>query len=239
VAGAEVEAGQVAAELVAVVAVEAGPVVVAEVVDREATAVVTGASDQVAEAESGAVPGPPPEPPEVEAEPQVRVAEAGVGSSADEEAVASPAVPSLGEVGEPESTAGLEPAVAGAESPAERPEPPGRPVEQGSADVNGREPAAVRSEVDGGQPVNGAAPAPARDDLRRIAGVGPVTARALSAAGITTYREVAGLHDDDTALTRVRAELATLRGRGGSRIDPGRWAEQAKDLHLRKYGEQL
>jgi predicted flap endonuclease-1-like 5' DNA nuclease len=93
------------------------------------------------------------------------------------------------------------------------------------------EPAAV--------PANGAVPAAERDDLRRIAGVGPVTARALSAAGITTYRDLAGLHQDAGALGRVRAELAAIRGRGGNRIDPTKWAEQAKELHLRKYGEPL
>jgi predicted flap endonuclease-1-like 5' DNA nuclease len=80
---------------------------------------------------------------------------------------------------------------------------------------------------------------PGLDDLRRIPGVGPVTARALIAAGITTYREVAGLHLDAAALGRVRAELAALRGRRGARIEPRKWAAPAKELHLRKYGEQI
>jgi NADH-quinone oxidoreductase subunit E len=77
------------------------------------------------------------------------------------------------------------------------------------------------------------------DDLRRISGVGPLTAQALAAAGIRTYRQVAGLPEDGAALARVRAELAVVRGRGGGRVDPRRWVDQAKELHMHKYGERL
>ena len=99
-----------------------------------------------------------------------------------------------------------------------------------------RRPAAVETAVGPDGTASGS-DAPTDDDLRQIAGVGPATARALVAAGITTYRQVAGLPRDGAALDRVRAELTAFSGR--IRVEPEKWGQHARDLHLRKYGEPL
>lgn len=65
------------------------------------------------------------------------------------------------------------------------------------------------------------------DDLKKIRGIGPALERRLRAHGISRYRQIAEMSDDE--LARVAAELAiapTLPARD-------QWIEQARSLHLR------
>ncbi len=71
------------------------------------------------------------------------------------------------------------------------------------------------------------------DDLKVIAGVGPVLEGKLREAGVTSYRQLAVL--DETALGEPSDPLAPLR----NRIRREHWIVQAKKLHLAKHGEQL
>jgi predicted flap endonuclease-1-like 5' DNA nuclease len=120
------------------------------------------------------------------------------------------------------------------------------------AAVDGRAPVAVQGRTADGNPdatspagerrvdlirVNGVAPAREQvDDLRQVVGIGPVIQRVLAGAGITTYRQLAGLAGDQDALARTGAALGgDVRGR----IERQRWVEQARELHFRKYGERL
>ncbi len=61
------------------------------------------------------------------------------------------------------------------------------------------------------------------DDLQAIKGIGPKSAQALQAAGITTYAQLARLSTP---------EIETLLQNGGIRIvRVGDWANQAAQLH--------
>ncbi|MCA9660876.1 MAG: hypothetical protein KC486_21210, partial [Myxococcales bacterium] len=71
----------------------------------------------------------------------------------------------------------------------------------------------------------------APDDLKVIAGIGPVLERKLNDAGIVSYRDLAIL--DDAAIDALDGPLASLR----NRIRREHWVVQAKKLHLAKHGE--
>lgn len=73
----------------------------------------------------------------------------------------------------------------------------------------------------------------APDDLKVIAGIGPVLERRLREAGFTSYRDLAIL--DDAGLEALSGSMASLR----NRIRREHWVVQAKKLHLAKHGEQL
>ncbi len=61
---------------------------------------------------------------------------------------------------------------------------------------------------------------PTPDDLTRIEGIGPATAKALNAGGITTFQQLA---DADSAQVND-----ILRNAGVRVSDPGTWGQQAK-----------
>ena len=63
----------------------------------------------------------------------------------------------------------------------------------------------------------------AKDDLKQIAGIGPVIEKKLHALGITTYAEIAAFSDDDIA--RVNDQL-NFKGR----IEREEWVQQAAKL---------
>lgn len=73
----------------------------------------------------------------------------------------------------------------------------------------------------------------APDDLKVIAGIGPVLERRLREAGFTSYRDLAVL--DEAGLDALSGPMASLR----NRIRREHWVVQAKKLHLAKHGEQL
>lgn len=70
------------------------------------------------------------------------------------------------------------------------------------------------------------------DDLKRIKGVGPVMERTLNELGIYHFRQVAKL--DDAGIEWVSANIATFP----DRIRRDNWAQQARDLHIEKYGSE-
>lgn len=72
-----------------------------------------------------------------------------------------------------------------------------------------------------------------KDDLQMISGIGPVLEGKLNADGICTYRQIAVLTDAD--IDRLESEVINFSGR----IRRDDWIGQAKELHAKKYGEQL
>jgi predicted flap endonuclease-1-like 5' DNA nuclease len=139
-----------------------------------------------------------------------------------------------------------EPVPVAESGPVAEPEPaqPGRAEQpagaRSAADVPIPQPRSATEPDERAQPASSNGAPRDGDDLRRVAGIGPVTSRALVAAGITTYRQLARLHDGGAALERVRAELVAIAGPGSrGRVDARRWAEGAKEQHFRKYGERL
>lgn len=70
------------------------------------------------------------------------------------------------------------------------------------------------------------------DDLKRIVGVGPMLERMLHDHGITTFRQLALLDDDQVN------ELQLQLPRFSDRIRRGRWVEQARALHVDTHGDQ-
>lgn len=83
------------------------------------------------------------------------------------------------------------------------------------------------------EPVQGEAEQPReeKDDLTRIRGVGAVLSRKLAAAGVTRFRQLASLTEDE--MTALDGKLA-LRGR--MRRDD--WQEQARELQKESAGRQ-
>jgi diguanylate cyclase (GGDEF)-like protein len=71
------------------------------------------------------------------------------------------------------------------------------------------------------------------DNLRAIRGIGPAFERSLNEAGISQYRQIAHFHDFGLEA------VATLLRVKPNRILRDRWIEQARELHLEKYGEQV
>lgn len=71
------------------------------------------------------------------------------------------------------------------------------------------------------------------DDLQAISGLGPVLASKLNANGLMTYKQLAQLSDEE--VERIEADVIHSSGR----FDRENWIGQAKELHLKKYGERL
>ncbi|MCB1917120.1 MAG: hypothetical protein KDG52_15560 [Rhodocyclaceae bacterium] len=99
-----------------------------------------------------------------------------------------------------------------------------------SATAQGNQ-AAVKLEVVDRAPVPvvvGETPAPAdrvvKDDLKQISGIGPGLEKKLNAEGIVSFRQIAGLTEDDIA----RLEQTVIKFPG--RIERDGWVEQARKL---------
>lgn len=71
------------------------------------------------------------------------------------------------------------------------------------------------------------------DDLQTISGLGPANEKRLNDYGIVSYRQLAGLTEDEIAYI----EKSVLKG--PPRIRRYRWIEQAKEQHFLKYHERL
>lgn len=72
-----------------------------------------------------------------------------------------------------------------------------------------------------------------KDDLQAISGLGPVLESKLNADGITTYRQIAYLNSAE--IERIENEIIHSSGR----FEREDWLQQAKELHFKKYNEQL
>ncbi len=72
---------------------------------------------------------------------------------------------------------------------------------------------------------------PADDDLKRIHGIGPKLERTLKDLGMTSFRQIANLSDEDVAY--VTAALDAFKGR----IERDDWIGSAAVEHLQEYGE--
>lgn len=69
------------------------------------------------------------------------------------------------------------------------------------------------------------------DDLKLISGVGPVIEKQLAGIGITTFRQIAILTDDD--IQTVQEAINFFPGR----IQQEDWRSQAATLHREKYND--
>ena len=78
-----------------------------------------------------------------------------------------------------------------------------------------------------------ASPGEERDDLRQIKGIGPSFEQTLNEIGISTYHQIAELNW--TRMVLVASRLNTFP----ERLVRDRWLQQARELHLAKYGERL
>ncbi|MDG4553127.1 MAG: hypothetical protein P9E24_02595 [Candidatus Competibacter sp.] len=70
------------------------------------------------------------------------------------------------------------------------------------------------------------------DDLKLVSGIGPALEKKLNACGISTYRQLAALGDED--IERIEAAIKSF-----GRIRRDDWVGQAREQHLRKYQESL
>jgi poly(hydroxyalkanoate) granule-associated protein len=96
-------------------------------------------------------------------------------------------------------------------------------------DLNHSVQALLRSKAKGAA----SAPAAEKDDLKEISGIGPAMENKLKADGITTFRQIAQLSSAE--VERIETEVINSTGR----IQRENWIAQAKELHLKKYGEPL
>ena len=71
----------------------------------------------------------------------------------------------------------------------------------------------------------------AYDDLKLIVGVGPVLERMLHRLGVTTYRQIA--HWSERDIDEFDGKLPEFPGR----IRRDAWVNQARELHVAKFGE--
>jgi predicted flap endonuclease-1-like 5' DNA nuclease len=85
-----------------------------------------------------------------------------------------------------------------------------------------------RSEPESTEP-----PPEGADDLKEILGIGKVFESTLHDLGIYSYQQIANFGISDIA--RVNSELKEFKGR----MEQDDWIGQAKDLHLKKYGEAV
>ncbi len=72
-----------------------------------------------------------------------------------------------------------------------------------------------------------------RDDLKRIAGVGPVLERTLNRLGVLTYRQIAQWNDSE--IDRIGERLDGFH----DRIRRDDWVGQARRLHREAHGEPI
>lgn len=83
------------------------------------------------------------------------------------------------------------------------------------------------------KPVDVVSQSPDKDDLKMISGLGPALEKKLNAYGITSYRQIAGLTEEQ--INHIETSVIRLSGR----IHRDKWIEQAKQLHFKKYHERL
>ena len=91
----------------------------------------------------------------------------------------------------------------------------------------------VIDSIRGADPRYGTITPDPRDDLKRIAGVGPVLERTLNSLGIVSYRQIATWNDAE--IQRVSGRLDGFH----DRIRRDDWVGQARRLHLESYGEHV
>ena len=72
-----------------------------------------------------------------------------------------------------------------------------------------------------------------KDDLSKIHGIGPAFARSLNKMGLYTFVQIARWKPED--IDEIAKKLYTAP----DRIKRGKWIDEAKKEHYRKYGEQL
>ncbi len=72
-----------------------------------------------------------------------------------------------------------------------------------------------------------------KDDLSKIHGIGPAFARSLNKMGLYTFVQIARWKPED--IDKIAKKLYTAP----DRIKRGKWIDEAKKEHYRKYGEQL
>ncbi len=72
-----------------------------------------------------------------------------------------------------------------------------------------------------------------KDDLSKIHGIGPAFARTLNKMGLYTFVQIARWKPED--IDAIAKKLYTAP----DRIKRGKWIDEAKKEHYRKYGEQL
>lgn len=72
-----------------------------------------------------------------------------------------------------------------------------------------------------------------KDDLSKIHGIGPAFARSLNKMGLYTFVQIARWKPED--IDAIAKKLYTAP----DRIKRGKWIDEAKKEHYRKYGEQL
>jgi predicted flap endonuclease-1-like 5' DNA nuclease len=78
-----------------------------------------------------------------------------------------------------------------------------------------------------------AAKNPQKDDLSKIHGIGPVFAKTLNKMGLYTFVQIARWKPED--INAIAKKLYTAP----DRIKRGKWIDEAKKEHYRKYGERL
>jgi len=110
--------------------------------------------------------------------------------------------------------------------PVARPEIAGKPAAKAAAKL-------VKVGGAAGEPAGPTRHPPAKDDLKTISGLGPVLEKKLNAYGISSYRQLAELTDDE--IKRVETAITKFSGR----IHRDNWIEQAKEQHFQKYQERL
>ncbi len=71
------------------------------------------------------------------------------------------------------------------------------------------------------------------DDLKHVRGIGPVLEKTLNDIGVYLYRQLAEL--DEAGIEWLARNVNTFPGR----IRRDRWVEQASELMLRKYGDEV
>ncbi len=71
------------------------------------------------------------------------------------------------------------------------------------------------------------------DDLKEILGIGPAIEGRLHGDGIVSFRQIAELSRAD--IDRIETQVVNSTGR----VHRENWIEQARELHFKKYGEQL
>jgi len=82
----------------------------------------------------------------------------------------------------------------------------------------------------------GSDPQPARDNLKRIAGIGEALEKKLNAHGITLFRQIARW--DDAEIQRIESEVLG-GGRFLGRVGKEDWVSQARVQHFEKYREEI
>ena len=109
---------------------------------------------------------------------------------------------------------------------AEAPKAKAAPKADAAPKAEAKKPAAKQAETNTAEAPAEAlftAPEGAKDDLKKISGVGPVLEKKLNGLGITTYAQIAGFTADDIAKVD---EALSFKGR----IERDNWLQQAADL---------